>query len=331
MGSRKTFKQTPASETPQELPSWNGTQIDAPHWLRDLQAKGHLFDPDVAYFLHTGSVVTSAAKTAVTGKEHSALLQQGVIKQQNFDVRNPPPVDTGFERLHIDHRAALLRDGETAKLAALPSPPPDVPDHHVVAPDRIMQLDMKLRNNLLSLITARGRQRHYQELTMSGCALLLQFAVDAKSATSAYVQSPHIRRLKAQLEEVKKLRMTQISLTEFNEIRDSLEELNDQLDAVDRMTNTQLCDHYINLIYQLNSYAVRISLETNMTINKVPYGDVEQTLIAITQVLTALLISDECIAMEAEGDSAGRALQASRDPRKTPKPPGAQGLSLIHI
>ena len=91
------------------------------------------------------------------------------------------------------------------------------------------------------------------------------------------------------------------------------------------MTNTQLCDHYINLIYQLNSYAVRISLETNMTINKVPYGDVEQTLIAITQVLTALLISDECIAMEAEGDSAGRALAASRDPRKTPKPPGAQG------
>ena len=76
MTSRKAGKQmsTP-TEAPQELPSWNGTQMDAPNWLRDLEAKGHLFDSDVAYFLHTGSVVTTSAKTAVASPEHSALLQ----------------------------------------------------------------------------------------------------------------------------------------------------------------------------------------------------------------------------------------------------------------
>ena len=178
-------------------------------FLRDLEGTQHLFDSDVSYFLVSASAITTSCKTVVLSREHSRILDLGLIPKQNYSVLKPPPVDDRFVKLYADLRADIAAGTITSLTANdLPATAPDPPDHHILAPDRIMQLDMKLRNNLLSLITARGRQRHYQELTMSGCALLLQFAEDAKSAISAYVQSPHIRRLKAQLEEVKKLRMT---------------------------------------------------------------------------------------------------------------------------
>lgn len=163
-----------------------------------------------------------------------------------------------------------------------------------------MQVDMKLRNSLLSLITSTGRRRHYQALTLSGCALLRAFAKDAQAASSAYVQSPHIRKLKAMLQEVRKVRMTKISMSEFNEIRDSIDEINDQLDSADGMSNMQLCDHYLGLINSLNNHGPRIALEVKLATNMVPIGDVEQTIIAITQVLTSFLISDEVVALESD-------------------------------
>lgn len=79
------------------------------------------------------------------------------------------------------------------------------------------------------------------------------------------------------------------------------------------MTPTQLCDHFVGLINSLNIHSVRLALETNMTINKVEYGKVEPPLVAITQVLTSLLITDECLALE----NGGRSMLLVRDPQKT--------------
>ena len=44
-------------------------------------------------------------------------------------------------------------------------------------------------------------------------------------------------RLKSQLEELKKVTLSHVSLVEFDEIRDGLEEINDQLDDEDKMTD----------------------------------------------------------------------------------------------
>lgn len=120
-----------------------------------------------------------------------------------------------------------IADGTVSHLTDtdLPPSPPSLPPYHVLAPDRIMQVDMKLHNQLLTLITSKGRRRHYSEATTSGCKLLTIFMTDAKAAVSKYVQSPHVRKLEAQLAEVKQLKLTQISMTEFDEVRDSLEEL----------------------------------------------------------------------------------------------------------
>lgn len=93
-------------------------------------------------------------------------------------------MDDGFKQLYASTRAKLSASasGTAGAMAAaiLPATPPDVPDSHVIAPDRILLLDLKLRNIILGLITSRGRKRHYQNKTNSGCALLRLMIEDSK-------------------------------------------------------------------------------------------------------------------------------------------------------
>ena len=259
-----------ASSDTDKMPTTDGSSLALAQWLRDLEAAQHLFDSDVAYFLVTASAIASNCKTAVLSREHSKLLLLNEVQRQNYSVLNPPPVADSFLAAYTSTRDGI-NEGVITHIAAadVPTPPPALPDHHVLAPDRIVQLDMKLRNNLLNLITSKGRRRHYQELSLSGCELLRRFARDARASVSQYVQSPHTRKLKAQLNELKKVKLTQISMVEFNEVRDSIEEINDQLEADDQLSDIQLCDHYIWLLHGLNSHGLNLALEVKLTSNKV--------------------------------------------------------------
>ena len=242
--------QPAAAEPPTTLPTTNGTLLDRSSWLRELESCSHLFDADVAYLLHTGCGLTSA-HTAVITAEHSFLLNTGYIQSQNYGVLNPPPIKNGFRDLYQQTRAALiiasangLVPGATAALTAMPQvAPPVLPDNHKLSPDRILLLDLKLKNVILGLITSRGRKRHYQSTAQSGCDLLQLLIDEAKPSATDYVQSPHILKLKSQLASLQRLTMSHVSQVEFDEIRDGIEEINSLLEPGDQMTNHQLCDH----------------------------------------------------------------------------------------
>ena len=216
--------------------------------MRELANCAHLFEADIAYLLHTGCGITSA-HTAVVSTEHSALLTQGYIQDQNYGVLNPPPIRDCFRTLYTKTNAELAATAfrtptaaATAAVAALPATAPTtLPDNHKLAPDRIMLLDLKLRNVVLGLVTSRGRKRHYQSITQSGCELLKHMYHEAKPTTRDYMQSPHILKLKAQLASIRRLTMSHISQIEFDEIRDAIEEINDQLEDDDKMTNNHEC------------------------------------------------------------------------------------------
>ena len=199
MASRALAKQPADTAEPDRtaLPLWDGTQLSGLPWLRELEANEHLLDADVSYFLRTGAVVTSAAKTAVSSAEHAALLKNSIIIKQNYSVRNPPP-DDDFIKLYAEIQSKIAADeapftGPAIK-AALPSKAALValPDSHILSPDRIMVIDLKLRNAILSLITSRGRKLHYQQLTQSGVELLRHLINDTKPSAGAYTQSPYI-------------------------------------------------------------------------------------------------------------------------------------------
>ena len=168
MSSRSSLKSTAdTAESDNKLPLWDGTHLTGLPWLRELEACEHMFDADVAYYLRTAAVVTSSAKTAVSSLEHSALLSQDIIRKQSYSVSNPPPSDN-FKSLYADIQSKIAADeapfsGPAIK-AALPSKAALValPDSHILSPDRIMVIDLKLRNAILSLITSRGRKLHYQ-------------------------------------------------------------------------------------------------------------------------------------------------------------------------
>ena len=96
-----------------------------------------------------------------------------------------------------------------------------------------MVIDLKLRNTILAFITSRGRKIHYQQLTQSGVTLLRQIIEDTKPSAGVYTQSPYTLQLKAQLSQLQKVTLTCPSQVEFDQIRDALDEVNNQLDVAD--------------------------------------------------------------------------------------------------
>ena len=312
------------------LPLWDGTHLSGLPWLRELEANEHLLDADVAYFLRTAAVVTSAAKVAVSSAEHSALLKNNIIIRQNYSIRNPPP-DDDFSGLYKEIQAKITAGeapftGEAIK-KALPTDAPALPESHVLSPDRIMVTDLKLRNVILSLITSRGRKVHYQQLTQSGITLLHQLIKDTKPSAGAYTQSPYTLQLKAQLAQLMKINLTCPSQIEFDHIRDSIDEVNNQLEQDDRLTPNQLCDHYVKLIGRLKSTPLWLSLQVELRTDGVAYGDISKTVTCITRVLTTFISHEQSLADEAN-ESTGRALPSmdadkpagGRDPVKTNLP-----------
>ena len=111
-------QQQQAAADSTQLPTTNGTVLHRASWLRELSNNSHLFDSDIAYLLHTGCGITSSF-TAVISPEHSALLQQGYISQQDFNVFNPPPIKDGFKALHAQVVAELVA-AEAAATAGTP-------------------------------------------------------------------------------------------------------------------------------------------------------------------------------------------------------------------
>ena len=86
---RASASAAPADPEPNTLPTFNGSQLDLLKWLRDLSNSQHLFEADLAYFIVTGCSVTSSGKTAVVSPEHSVLLNNDIIRQQEFSIMKP--------------------------------------------------------------------------------------------------------------------------------------------------------------------------------------------------------------------------------------------------
>ena len=179
------------SDSDDQLPTTDGSAIHMSQFLRELESAQHLLPADVSYFLVTATAIGNNHLTAVLSPHHSRLLEVGEIQAQNYSVLRPPPIADGFRGFYDSIREGI-EEGTIEHLTELqlPDAPPAIPSFHVLAPDRIVQVDMKLRNKILSLITSKGRRRHYADATLSGCALLRMLSTDAKSAVSKFVQSP---------------------------------------------------------------------------------------------------------------------------------------------
>ena len=87
----------------------------------------------------------------------------------------------------------------------------------------------------------------------SGIALLVKLNDDSKLAESIYSQSPHSRQIKSQLAEAMRRKLTHLSLEEFDEIKDLIEDLNAQLVPDDRYSDRHRAGHFIKLVHGLKS------------------------------------------------------------------------------
>ena len=174
--------QAAADTDTEHLPSTNGSQHEMHEFLRDFDDTVQCLSPDEVYLLSMGAVLTSGVKTAVMTVKHSLMLRAGYVSLEKYGVLNPIPQD-GYDALYTK-ALALVASGEAipnaAIISSLPTTPTaaDLPDEHVVAPDRIALVDIKLKATILKCITSKGRRSHYAGVVgPSGVALLIQICL----------------------------------------------------------------------------------------------------------------------------------------------------------
>ena len=288
-----------APESAQTLPCTNGSQLALYPWMRELDGNTECFEADEAYFLTTGSWVNNAGKAVYVSPQHAVLARGGFIAKQKYGIFKPLPTD-GFVALYGSTLVAVAA-GEAipnaAALGSLPSVPTstDLTDNQLIAPDKLtVMIDLKLKGTLLKLITSAGRRRHYMEsVGPSGVELLVKLNSDSKLSESKYSQSHHRRQIKSQLSEAMRRKLTHLSLEEFDEIKDSIEELNGQLIQNDRFSERHRAEHYIKLVNGLKSTGIKQALIMDLRVNQIVHGDLQGTISAITRVLSSELIDLE--------------------------------------
>ena len=306
-----------------DLPTCTGSSMDLFPWRRELNLQLGLLDPELGYFLTTSAAVTSQGKVAVMDIHHSILLRSGLISSAKYNILNLVPMDD-FATVYAE-KLKLVQAGEIETKGGfiLPEKPEleDLPVMHVIAPHKIMLVDMKLKTEILKLITSPGRRKHYMNTTgPSGIELLKVIEEDCKITETKYSQNPYYLKIKAQIAEVMSMRLTRVSLDEFNEIKDTLEDLNSQLKEKEGLSEMQLSEHYLTLISDLECSSLESKLDTDMCNNKVEHGDLSKTTAAITRCLAQHMARLDIKRMSIANKSA-RAMNAApppvrADPRK---------------
>ena len=315
-----------SADTVQSLPTTNGSQLSLFPWLRELAGNTECFEADEAYFLNTGSWVNNAGKAVFYSPHHAVLAAAGFISQEKYGIYKPPPMD-GFVQLYTQKLAEVAAGAAIPNAMVVNSLPvaPDsthITDNQLVAPDKLAMIDLKLKGTLLRLITSSGRRRHYMDsVGPSGSALLVKLNEDSKLAESQYSQSPYSRQIKGQLAEAMRRKLTHLSLEEFDEIKDLIEELNSQLISDDQFSDRYRAEHYIKLVHGLKSPAIKTALTLDLRVNSVVHGDLQSTISAITRVISSELIDLETERLEEVNGKAFKAQDARKNNIKPPTTP----------
>ena len=297
----------------EQLPAYDGSLVALPAWLRLLARCAHLFPPEVAFFLLTGAAA-AGPKTAVLSVKQASMLSESLMGSLNYGVLNPPPIGDKFDNAYDTFQQL---PNNPHGLAAAPTMSAALKEQFLIAPARILAVDLQLCNMLLALITASGRKRHYYvQAGSSGVKLLNILISDSKKGASAFTQSVENRDTKYFLKQALDMKLTCVSQEEFNHIRDLVEDYNGRLPSGEQMTSTQLCDHFLDLLSALCSDRLDSALATDMATNKVSYGDLPATLEAVDRVLTNLV-----------ADNRRKAAHAARAFQAAPPAEGANGTS----
>ena len=154
---RPTAAAADTDQTAEELPTFDGSQVQLSQWFRELLRYQHLLPAELAYYLVTGAANAAQGKTAVVSVQHAHLLFHDLVEPEGFHVCNPPPMANKF----VDLYATSLANDPNSPLPANPGWSQAIKDQYQLAPSRLFQLEIQYRNMLLGLIASPGRKAHY--------------------------------------------------------------------------------------------------------------------------------------------------------------------------
>ena len=252
------LRSKPQSAT--ELPRFDGQLMNLGGWLRALRQQEHLLPSDLSYFTKTGAQVMNNGKVAVVSAHHALLLHGGLLAQCEFSINRPPPVGDRFVELY--RRVRLGQDGLVSAGITLPATinantiPDEYADIYFIRPQSIAALDLKLRDDLLSLMERREFYKGKMQPSRrdSGLHLLDKLLEEQAHADITHASNTSVIDAKIRLENLRFETLASSHPSSFTELRDELANLMLDLPELERWSSSAIYDYYLRLLASPVSY-----------------------------------------------------------------------------
>jgi len=250
------LRSKPQSAT--ELPRFDGQLMNLGGWLRALRQQEHLPPSDLSYFAKTGTQVMNNGKVAVVSAHHALLLHGGLLAQCEFSITRPPPVGDRFVELYRRVRlgqAGLISAGITLPATISANTIPDeYSDIYYIRPQSIAALDLKLRDDLLSLMERREFYKGKMQTSRrdSGLHLLDRLLDEQAHADMSHASNTAVIDAKIRLENLRFETLASSHPSAFTEVRDELANLMLDLPEPERWPSSAIFDFFLRLLASLS-------------------------------------------------------------------------------
>ena len=197
-------------------------------------------------------------KVAVVSAQHALLLHGGLLAQCEFSITRPPPVGDRFVELY--RRVRLGQDGLISAGITLPATisantiPDEYSDIYYIRPQSIAALDLKLRDDLLSLMERREFYKGKMQTSRrdSGLHLLDRLLDEQAHADMSHASNTAVIDAKIRLENLRFETLASSHPSAFTEVRDELANLMLDLPEPERWPSSAIFDFFLRLLASLS-------------------------------------------------------------------------------
>jgi hypothetical protein len=238
-------------------------------------------------------------KVAVVSAHHALLLHGGLLAQCEFSITRPPPVGDRFVELY--RRVRLGQDGLINAGITLPATisantiPDEYSDIYYIRPQSIAALDLKLREDLLSLMESREfyQGKMLQSRRDSGLHLLDKLLDEQARADLTHASNTAVIDAKIRLENLRFETLASSHPSAFTEVRDELANLMLDLPEPERWPSSAIYDYFLRLLASLGDKKLGFAVRSSLTPRQMSEYDHEALRDAIVRRLPKLYVEEK--------------------------------------
>jgi len=220
------------------------------------------------------------------------------LAQCDFSITRPPPVGDRFVDLYS--RMRLGQDGLISTGITLPATisinaiPEEYSDIYFIRPISIAALDLKLRDDLLSLMERREFYKGKMQPSRrdSGLHLLDKLLEEQAHADITHASNTSVIDATIRLENLRFETLASSHPSSFTELRDELANLMLDLPELERWSSSAIYDYYLRLLASLGDKSLGFAVRSSLTPRQMIEYDHDALGNAIVRRLSELYVEE---------------------------------------